>query len=228
MIDFHTHILPEIDDGSRSIDTTAAMLTESLRQGVEVVVATPHFYAERDSVERFLKRRDAAMERVKELDQDKPEILLGAEVAWFDGISRARHIDLLRIQGTDVLLLELPFCSWNSNMIRELDQITREHQIILAHLERYLDIPGNGKAMGNILEMPLYVQINAGSLLDWRKRRRILRMFRKGQAHLLGSDCHGMNRRPPNLPVGRHVIEKKLGIDYLTRIDQQGERLLHR
>ena len=60
MIDFHTHILPGIDDGSRNIDMTVAMLSEEVSQGVTAVVATPHFYANRTSVAAFLERREKA------------------------------------------------------------------------------------------------------------------------------------------------------------------------
>lgn len=227
MIDFHTHILPEIDDGSRSLDTTAAMLTESLRQGVEVLVATPHFYAEKDTVDRFLKRREAATERMRYLTQEKPEILLGAEVAWFDGISKARQIRSMTIQDTNVLLLELPFCTWDSRMLEELKEMTKQYQIVLAHLERYMNIPEN-KKIEDILTLPLYVQVNAESLLDWKKRRKVLKMIKKGQAHLLGSDCHGMHHRPPNLLEGRRIIERRLGAEYLEKIDRCGAKLLQR
>ena len=226
MIDFHTHILPEIDDGSRNLDTTVAMLAKSREQGVDRIIATPHFYAEQDTVDRFLSRRDRAMERVCEIHKDMPEIILGAEVAWFDGISKARQIHSMTIRDTGILLVELPFCTWDSRMLEELKEMTEQYQIVLAHLERYMNIPGNKKMIEDILALPLYVQVNAESLLDWKKRRKVLKMIKKGQVHLLGSDCHGMHRRPPNLLEGRQVIEKKLGAEYLRKIDECGTKLL--
>lgn len=228
MIDFHTHILPEIDDGSRNLDTTLEMLDESRRQGVEVMIATPHFYAEQDTVDRFLSRRDRAMERVYKIHRDIPKIIPGAEVAWFDGISKARQISSMTIQDTGILLLELPFCTWDNRMLEELKEMTEQYQIVLAHLERYMNIPGNRKALEYIYNLPLHVQVNAESLVDWKKRRKVLKMIKKGQAHLLGSDCHGMHRRSPNLLEGRRVIEKRLGAEYLDKIDQCGAKLLQR
>ena len=65
MIDFHTHVLPNIDDGSRSMDMSLAMLAEEYAQGVTEVVATPHFYAQDMSMEDFLERRDSALAKVK-------------------------------------------------------------------------------------------------------------------------------------------------------------------
>ena len=70
------------------------------------------------------------------------------------------------------------------------------------------------------------VQINAESFLDWKHRRSLLKMFRNGTAHILGSDCHGAHHRVPNLLDGRMIIEKKAGAQVLQQIDRQGEQLL--
>lgn len=226
VIDFHTHILPELDDGSKNPDTSAAMYEESAKQGVDVIVATPHFYANHDTIEHFIKARQIAYDKVKHMvTEGKPSILLGAEVAWFDGISRADKIDLLTIENTNVLLLELPFRSWDSAMLHELKQMTDKYCIVLAHLERYLKIPGNKKALAFLKELPLYVQINAGSLTDWRERRTLVKMFRTGQAHFLGSDCHGIHHRVPNLADGREILRKKLGTEFIEQMDERGEAL---
>ena len=80
--------------------------------------------------------------------------------------------------------------------------------------------------MLELVRLPLIVQINAGSLLEWKSRGKVLRMFQDGQAHVLGSDCHGVSRRSPNLLAGREVLKKKLGQDVLDEIDQTGCRLL--
>ena len=64
MIDFHSHFLPQIDDGSDSIETSLAMLRESWEQGVDLIFATPHFYADEVDPEYFLRRRNHAYERL--------------------------------------------------------------------------------------------------------------------------------------------------------------------
>ncbi|MDO5136583.1 MAG: capsular polysaccharide biosynthesis protein [Eubacteriales bacterium] len=227
VIDFHSHILPAIDDGSRDLETTEQLLRMSLDKGVGLMVATPHFYATQDRVDDFLKRRKNALEKTLELPQERrPRILAGAEVAFFEGISRTDRLPELTVQGSDILLLEMPFCPWERRTLEELEELSTEYRVILAHLERYLKIPGNKKLIDQALELPVYVQINAGSLLDWKRRGAILKMFKKGQAHLLGSDTHSLNRRPPNLDEGRMVLEKKLGRSVLDEIDRRGNELL--
>ena len=85
VVDFHSHILPNIDDGSKNLETSLRMLTESKRQGVDLMIATPHFYAWQDKMSKFLENRKNAYELVKQqieqAEEPLPEIMLGAEVA---------------------------------------------------------------------------------------------------------------------------------------------------
>ena len=64
MIDYHTHILPEIDDGARNTAMALAMLEEEVNQGVTTVCLTPHFYANEASPSHFLAKREAAYEKL--------------------------------------------------------------------------------------------------------------------------------------------------------------------
>lgn len=228
IIDFHSHILPGIDDGSRDTATSSEMLRRMAGQGVDTVIATPHFYAERDRMEAFLSRRAGAYGKLKAKGGNPPvKLLLGAETAFFPGISRAERLDLLAIEGTDMLLLEMPFAPWRDSDIEEVRKVlARGFRVMLAHLERYLDLPGGKRRVEEICALPVSVQVNAGSLLDWRKRRQVLHMFQRDEAHVLGSDCHGMGHRPPNLLQGREVLEKKLGAAFLSQMDEEGGRLL--
>lgn len=227
IIDFHSHVLPGIDDGSRSLDTTAQMLHQSWKDGVGVMIATPHFYPTHDRIDDFLERRKQALAKTETLPkEERPRILPGAEVAFFEGISKTDRLQELTIEGSDVLLLEMPFRAWGKGALKELEALSENYQVILAHVERYLKIPGNKKYVAEALQFPVHIQINSSSLLDWRRRGSLVKMFQKNQAHLLGSDSHGMNHRPPNLYEGRCVLEKKLGKEILNRIDRRGEELL--
>ena len=106
MIDFHTHVLPGIDDGSRDLEMSAGMIREEFLQGTQVIVATPHFYANRMAVSRFLDRRAQAFDEVcswraeqKDAD-DLPQLLTGAEVYYFQGMGRAEALPDLCIRKT--------------------------------------------------------------------------------------------------------------------------------
>lgn len=66
VIDFHSHILPGIDDGSKNVQMSLEMLGRASEQGVDVMLATSHFYASRHRIEDFLEKRQRAYERLAE------------------------------------------------------------------------------------------------------------------------------------------------------------------
>ena len=83
MIDWHTHVLPGMDDGSRNVAESVSILEAQMLQGVNTVIATPHFYANDESLESFLDRRNKSFEQLKnELRETSPNILLGSEVRY--------------------------------------------------------------------------------------------------------------------------------------------------
>ena len=238
MIDFHTHILPGIDDGSRDIDMTEKMLRIEQAMGVSHIYATPHFYAHRRSIEYFLERREGALARTRELiaaNPGLPQITTGAEVYYFSGIGRAKQLEDLCIEGTDILLLELPFAQWHSDIAKDISEMMdrRGLRIILAHLERYEHFQKSRHVWDRLLDMPLTIQLNCEDIIDAGS------IFRRNHMHktcfellsrydniIIGSDCHNLTDRKPNLADARAIIEKKEGIDRLAQIDKYTEDLL--
>ena len=78
--DFHTHVLPGIDDGARDLPASLSMLSRLQAQGIDTVVATPHFYAHRQEAAQFLENRAAALAAVKSAGDSLPTVLPAAEV----------------------------------------------------------------------------------------------------------------------------------------------------
>ena len=104
VVDFHTHILPVIDDGSQSISESVTLLRMQMHQGVRAVVATPHFYADQNSPEAFLEKRNRVWRQLAPyLWPELPKVYLGAEVQYFEGIASVEEISLLKIEGSDLL-----------------------------------------------------------------------------------------------------------------------------
>lgn len=235
VIDFHSHVLPGIDDGSRNSEESLGMLQLSASQGIDVMAATSHFYATEDRISSFLDRRKYSEERLRnrmnnELTEEKslPRLIVGSEVAFFSGISRAERLEELTYEGTDLLLLEMPFTKWGKSELEEVRYILERRQlrIVLAHLERFLMIPGNKKNIYELMELPVYVQINAGSFERWGQRRQILKMIKKKGMIFLGSDCHGIHHRAPNLKNGREALEKMMGSAFINEMDKKAAELL--
>ena len=230
-IDFHSHILPGVDDGSKSLEQTLAMLAAEKEQGVSCVVATPHFYPQYDRMEAFLDRRAAAWETLKEALEKNPglpQVRLGAEVHYFRGISSCDGLHKLAVDGGNYVLIEMPHTSWTEEMYRELERIyiRWDLQPIIAHVDRYL---GRFRTYGipqRLARLPVLVQANGEFFLRKRSQAMAIRMVRDEQIHLLGSDCHNLTDRKPNLEEALKRIEKRLGNDALERIGQYQKTVL--
>ena len=219
MTDLHTHILPGMDDGAATVEESLDMLELQRSQGVDTVVLTPHFYSDREKIDRFLARRRQAMDQLEDTIAARaeelpalPRLLLGAEVAWRSDLIEMERLDELCIAGTRNLLLELPFTLWNAKMIDQLyDMIGRTGiTLIIAHLERYLHIQPKS-LVREVLRLGAPVQISADILLRPLMRRKAIKLLKNGQAHLVATDCHDCTQRAPVLAAAMDVVGKKLG-----------------
>ncbi len=199
MIDFHTHILPGIDDGSQDVEQSLAMLREEARLGVTTVVLTPHYRAEQRSPARFLEKRQRAYEELlPHLEEGLPRLLLGAEVHYFEGMTAVKELDALCVEGTDLLLLEMPMGRWSERMIATVLELNRTRfQVVMAHIERYLGLQPKS-VFDRLLEGGVKFQVSVDFFGRWLDRRKALQMMERGQIAVLGSDCHNLTTRSPD------------------------------
>lgn len=226
--DFHSHILPGIDDGSPDVKTSLEMLHIAREQGVALQMLTPHYYPWKESIEHFLSRREASWEQLRAaLTPDLPELRLCAETAFFNHMHRS-DLSPLCATGTRVLLVELPFESWDSWVVDEIAALSLDqgYQVILAHVERYMGYRNNPQTLETLAELPVFLQVNAEAFRRFSDRRRVLALARSGKALLLGSDAHNLTNRSPNLELGRRMVEKHLGASYLRGMDEAANSLL--
>lgn len=228
IIDFHSHILPGIDDGSQSVAESLELLNIQKEQGVEIVAATPHFYANHVSVEEFLRRRQRAFSELSAaLPDDAPRIVPGAEVRYYEGISRLNDLNSLRLGNSKLLLLEMPTSVWTEYTVRELIDLCNHSQLrpVLAHIERYLRLQ-KPQVWDRLLDSGMLMQVNASFFSDFRTRRKAMRMLAYGEAHLIGSDCHNLTDRPPELQKAYDLIRKKLGEEFVDQMNDFAGSLL--
>lgn len=228
MIDLHSHILPGIDDGSQSVEESRALLTLLREQGVQTVVATPHFYAHQDNPEEFLRRREDAIARLDCDPAELPQILTGAEVAYFDGMCHSDVLTRLQLAKSGLLLVEMPFAPWTQRMITEISQLPLLTGLtpVLAHVERYRHRDQLPKYRRQLVEQGVLFQCNADAFLSMQERRWVLSLLKKGSLHFLGSDTHNLTARPPKMDQAAAVIEKKLGADTLSQLTAFSKELL--
>lgn len=232
IVDIHSHILPGIDDGSACVEESISMLLEESRQGITHVTATPHFYANHDTPENFLSRRnraEAKLRREMEKYDGLPELTVGAEVYFFRGMSESELLPQLTICGGDYIMIEMPPSPWTQEMYRELAGVWEKQGIIpiVAHVDRYISPLRTYGIPRNLNQMRVLVQANAGFFLNRSTSVLAMKMLQADQIQLLGSDCHNMTSRKPNLGPARQRIEKKLGRDVLENVHKYERMVFH-
>lgn len=228
VVDFHSHILPRIDDGSRSVEESLAMLQLSWSQGIRRVILTPHFYPQQTTLETFLEMRQHSLELLRQAvrpGMEVPAMLPGAEVYYFPRMSQSDTLQKLAIEGTRAILVEMPMVTWTDRMYRELEEIYHNQELtpIVAHVDRYLGRFRDYGIPQRLAELPVLVQANASAFLEGSRG---IKLLRSRQIHLLGSDCHNMCSRKPNLGPALERISRKLGNNAVRWLRTSEQELL--
>lgn len=213
MIDFHSHILPKMDDGPQSVADCLSMLRRSFLQGVDAMVSTSHFYADEEYPRDFLRRRAEAYAMLQDAMLMSPEvyprIILGAEVLYFPGIGEAEDISSLFIGNARTILVEPPMAPWSDTMLDEIVELGENLRCkpVVAHVDRYMRMLKDKRLIDRVLERNLLVQVNASWFLDPGTVKSAVRNLKQGKIHLIGSDCHNLLSRSPNLGQARQQAE---------------------
>ncbi len=202
LTDYHCHILPDMDDGAQDAETALEMIEMMREQGVERIIATPHFYAhEERSLTEYLLRREDAFESIADFAA-VPDIILGAEVAVEHGISKIHGIEQLAVEDSDMILLELPYRDLEDWMLEEINAVSSEYglKIILAHVHRYMQYysPEN---LGKLLGIDAVFQFNNDSFLVPEEKELLERVLKAGIQVVFGSDSHNTDGRAPNWDI---------------------------
>ena len=226
--DLHCHILPGIDDGAADLEAAIALLKEQKNQGVNKIVFTPHFWSFQKTLRQFLKDRyDAAAALEPYLKELDIEWGAGAEVRMTPELMKM-DLKPLNFVGTPYFLLEWPFTQFPLYGREVVDQIEDLDYIpVFAHIERYDYFWSNPKELDDYIDEGVVCQINPGILLDSATRKNALRMIKNGYVHVLSSDAHSMEKRPPRLKLAYQIVEKNLGRKYADQLKDNADRIFN-
>ena len=232
-VDFHTHILPAIDDGSQSESQSYRMMSLERKNGVEVVIATPHFYPDGPTPIEFFETREMAYEKLityarEHGEEGLPMIRKGAEVLLCTETAELEDLRLLAIEGTNYILIEMPYSNWQEWVYEAIESIQVKHQLIpiIAHVERYVPMHTDTDQIHRLLSMPgVLGQMNTRSLMNKATRRLCHKMLECGMVHVIGSDAH-RGQHLLEVKEAYERIEKKHGKDLVQTLDQQAHVIL--
>lgn len=230
-LDIHAHILPNVDDGAKNTETAITLLQMLKEQGVTDVVATPHFYPDTDNAEEFAEKVTKAYSEIKSEAKvkDLPNVYLGCELRYFNGMGKSRAIKQFVIKGTNYLLLELPYgAPITKTTIKDITDINEQLGLmpILAHIERYSRVPGFKKLLKLISDGVAMAHINASAVVSKEDARLCEKLIKRGYISYLASDTHSPAHRPPEIKQALDRIAERLGRSVANRLIIKSNRLL--
>ena len=216
IIDFHSHILPYADHGSDSEEISLKQLKYASDENVDIIVATPHFYPHKHNAEKFAAKRDKSYKKLMNVysESGKPiKILKGAEILICQGLENLPNLEMLCIENTKTLLVELPIYEFKRVYAETAEAlISAGYEVILAHADRY-----NPCDVETMLTAGIKIQLNTISLSGLFVKKHIKEWIERGLVVALGSDIH-MNDAAAYKKFSKAI--KKLGLKAAEIMDK--------
>lgn len=231
LCDLHTHILHGIDDGAADLACALELVKQEQDCGVDTIVLTPHFRAQKRHPEEFFALRARATEELRAACGDGVTFRLGAEVLYSQYLSSIENIRDFCIEGTDYLLLEMPyFAEFNDRVLQAVGRLRDEHGIlpILAHVERYEAVRRNPYLLASFREYGCLFQVNASTFETggFFARRFVKTLVRERLVDLVASDCHDSKSRPAALKGAFDSVTQRFGADFAEYLKHNAVRVL--
>lgn len=226
--DIHSHILHNTDDGAKNLNISLYLLEESFRGGVTDIIATPHFYPLRDTLEEYTNKVEANFKELKEAIKDKnvPNIYLGYEVLYYSGISRAESLKKLTLNGSKYILLEPDYYNFDRAFLSELLRLRESGLVpIVAHIERYYKAWGYKKFLSFIKENSILTQVNATSFFGRHYNRVLETLTQEDLITFIASDTHSPDMRPPMISAALRKITDLCGDAYTQKLIKNSQSL---
>lgn len=239
MIDIHSHIVFEVDDGPKTIEDSRALLEESYRQGVRTIISTSHrrkgmFETPEAKIEENFKQ---VQELAKEIADDLT-VLYGAEIYYTsDILDKLEQGKIPRLADSQYALIEFSMITPYKEIHTALSNVLRLGVTpVVAHIERYHCLENDEKKVRDLINMGCYTQINSSSVLkpklfgDTYKfmKKRAQFFLEKDLVHFVASDMHNLNPRPPYMQEAYQIISKKYGESHAEQLFRKNQELLLR
>ena len=224
MIDIHSHIVFDVDDGPKSIEDSKALLREAYNQGVRMIVSTSHrrkgmFETPEEKIAtNFLKVREIAKEVADDL-----VIAYGAEIYYTpDVLEKLENKRIPTLNDSRYALIEFSMNTPYRDIHRGLSNILMLGITpVIAHIERYDALENNEKRVRELIDMGCYTQVNSSHVLKPKlfgetykfMKKRAQYFLERDLVHVIASDMHNLDSRPPYMEDAHQIISKKYGRD---------------
>ena len=227
MIDLHNHIIPNLDDGSRSLEISLSMLRNAAEQNITDVINTVHYQSPRMDGKRI--EYDLVKDKINQLQAELKKhnipikLHMGAEVFYLPNLMELKDNPLLTFGHGKYMLVEFPFEQVPGGCREVLFQLKMADVTpIIAHPERIRPIQEDISIVRKFIRGGCIIQVDAGSLtgsLGVSSKKASLEILRQGLCHIIGSDAHDDNHRNFLLAEALEIAEEILGekaVDLVT------------
>ena len=232
MIDFHSHILPKIDDGSKSVEETFELLKEAKQAGFDEIISTSHYMEEYYEVNVAEREAwvDAISQNLHRVDLDL-KLYLGSEIYITDNIVKLlEEGKASSINNSNYVLFELPLNSKPMNLYDVVYEMLQNRIVpVLAHPERYLFVQKEPEIIYELIQKGVLMQANYGSILGRYGEKAALivqKLLENNMIHFLGSDVHKTNTIYPQVPEALRIIKIIVGEEKLREITDINPKLV--
>ncbi len=229
MIDFHSHILPGIDDGSRNLEETKNILLEAKEAGFNKIISTSHYAYKCYEVPEYKRKQ-----MISELsEEDFPEIILGSEIfITYNIVDLLKEFKASTINGTNYILFELPLRNEIPNLKDVVNRLQENnYRLILAHPERYSIVQNDFNYLYKLQDMGILFQSNYASITGYyghAAKSTVKKMLKNELVSFLGSDVHRPETVYKLLPKAFKKIEKIVSKEYLEDLTTNNAELILR
>lgn len=223
--DMHSHVLPGLDDGAKSMRQSLDMLRIARDEGIETIYATPHFMPGKGCPDRDTISRE--LEKLREAASDEGltvRLRHGAEYFFRQEVLSLLETDgIVPLEGTECVLTE--FAPWEEERyIRRAlcDILDRGFIPVIAHVERYGSLmKKNYESIREMRRLGALLQINTGSVMGvfgGRAKHDTRALLKEGLVDLLGTDAHSDGKRAPRITQCAAYLYRKLDRKYAERL----------
>lgn len=223
-IDIHTHILPNVDDGSKDIEQTKRMLQMAFEQNTLTIIATPHFAigAENAALDYLEFKLEQVRREALKIHEDF-RLYLGHELYYSDGILEALKTgEALTLAGTRYVLVEFSPGKDYKSIYQAISTLLHGGYIpVIAHVERYICLKKREDLILELIELGAYIQMNCNSILGSRFSSHgamCKKLLKHGLVHFMGSDCHSDGARSPQLLTASEKMYKICDPGYVRQL----------
>ncbi len=211
MIDFHSHIIWDIDDGSKDFKMSCDMIENSICQKVQGICATPHYIIDEQEIDKSVYKEK--LNALKEKYSNKINILSGIEVYINPNIPKYyKEEKIWGINNSRYVLIELPmrdYPLYTKDVFYEL--VILGAKPIIAHPERNLKIQQNVGLLTDLLDEGALAQMNAGSLTGMfgnHVKEFAEMLIKTNRIHMIGSDGHNNRSRKTDMLSAYETVGK--------------------